>query len=209
MGRRVVAASVARRPLATRFGEHRGALLSSQALVALAAFSALLGHPGDAAPAAYVPLLNPLDLGQLGLLACAARWCADRDAPVALAQRRMVVLAAAAFALATAATLRAAHQLGGVPWNDALWSSNLAQAALTVVWSVLGVLAWVSGSRRGQRALWLAGALLMGVVLAKLLLVDRSHLGNLFGIGSFIAYGLLCTLIGYLAPAPPREEGGT
>jgi len=42
-------------------------------------------------------------------------------------------------------------------------------------------------------------------VLAKLLLIDRSHLGNLFGIASFIAYGLLCTVIGYLAPAPPRR----
>jgi uncharacterized membrane protein len=38
------------------------------------------------------------------------------------------------------------------------------------------------------------------------LLVDRSHLGNLFGIASFIAYGLLCTVIGYFAPAPPRGD---
>lgn len=62
------------------------------------------------------------------------------------------------------------------------------------------------GSRRGQRTLWLAGALLMAVVLAKLLLVDRQHLGNLLGIVSFIAYGLLCTVVGYLAPAPPRAS---
>jgi uncharacterized membrane protein len=45
----------------------------------------------------------------------------------------------------------------------------------------------------------------MGVVLLKLLLIDRSHLGNLFGIVSFIAYGLLCTAVGYFAPAPPRR----
>jgi uncharacterized membrane protein len=97
------------------------------------------------------------------------------------------------------------HQLGGAPWNDSLWESNLAQTSLTVVWSLLGVFGWVRGSRRGQRVLWLAGAVLMGVVLAKLLLVDRAHLGNLFGIASFIAYGLLCTVIGYFAPAPPRS----
>ena len=90
-------------------------------------------------------------------------------------------------------------------WDEHLWSSNLAQTSLTVVWSALGVFGWVLGSRRGQRLLWLAGAVLMGVVLAKLLLVDRTHLGNLFGIASFIAYGLLCTVIGYFAPAPPRE----
>jgi len=42
-------------------------------------------------------------------------------------------------------------------------------------------------------------------VLAKLLLVDRGNLGDLLGIGAFIAYGLLCTLVGWLAPAPPRR----
>jgi uncharacterized membrane protein len=45
----------------------------------------------------------------------------------------------------------------------------------------------------------------MGIVLAKLLLIDRTHLGSAFGIASFIAYGLLCTVIGYFAPAPPRN----
>ena len=34
--------------------------------------------------------------------------------------------------------------------------------------------------------------------------VDRGHLGNLLGIASFMAYGLLCTAVGYFAPAPPR-----
>jgi uncharacterized membrane protein len=62
------------------------------------------------------------------------------------------------------------------------------------------------GSTRGSRPLWLAGAVLMGIVLAKLLLIDRTHLGSGFGIASFIAYGLLCTIIGYFAPAPPRES---
>lgn len=92
-----------------------------------------------------------------------------------------------------------------MPWNEGLLSGSLAQTSLTVTWSVLGVLGWVIGSRRGQRMLWLGGAVLMGVVLAKLVFVDRQHLGNLLGIGSFIAYGLLCTVVGYLAPAPPRR----
>jgi uncharacterized membrane protein len=151
-------------------------------------------------------LLNPVELVQLGVLALGARWLADPDAPRDVASRRALLLAGAGFLFITAATLRATHQLGGIAWDEHLWSSNLAQTSLTVVWSVLGVLGWVLGSRRGHRTLWLAGALLMGVVLAKLLLVDRSHLGNLFGIASFIAYGLLCTVIGYFAPAPPREE---
>ena len=85
-----------------------------------------------------------------------------------------------------------------------MFSSGLVQTSLTVVWSLLGVVGWILGARRGQRGLWLAGAVLMAVVLAKLVLVDRGHLGNLLGIASFIAYGLLCTAVGYFAPAPPR-----
>ena len=103
-------------------------------------------------------------------------------------------------------TLRGVHHWGGVAWQGDMLSTSLAQTSLTVVWSVLGVLGWVLGSRRGQRGLWLAGALLMGIVLAKLVLVDRQHLGNLLGIASFIAYGLLCTAVGYFAPAPPRSD---
>jgi len=111
---------------------------------------------------------------------------------------------AAGFVFVTAATLRGVHHLGGAPWDERIVSSMLAQTSLTVVWSVLGVVGWVQGSRRGSRPLWLAGAVLMGIVLAKLLLIDRTHLGSGFGIASFIAYGLLCTVIGYFAPAPPR-----
>ncbi len=191
-------------PLSTRFAEHRPALLISQASIAGIAFVMLLWHAGASVPLPFIPVFNPVELAQIGVLACVARWLADPDAPAELAARRSMWLAAAGFAFVTAATLRGVHHLGGVPWDDNLWSSNLAQTSLTVVWSVLGVIGWVQGSRRGNRMLWLAGALLMGVVLAKLLLVDRTHLGNLFGIASFIAYGLLCTVIGYFAPAPPR-----
>ncbi len=193
-------------PLMARFADYRGALLATQSLIASMAFVMLLWHVGASAPLPFIPVLNPVELAQIGVLACLARWLADRDAPAEIAARRPMLLAAVGFAFVTAATLRGAHHLGGVPWDDNLWSSNLAQTSLTVVWSVLGVLGWVHGSRRGNRMLWLAGAVLMGVVLAKLLLVDRTHLGNLFGIASFIAYGLLCTVIGYFAPAPPRAS---
>ena len=87
-----------------------------------------------------------------------------------------------------------------------MFDSGLVQASLTIAWSLLGVGGWILGSRRGHRTLWLAGAVLMGVVLAKLLLVDRGHLGNLPGILSFIVFGVMCTVVGYVAPAPPRPR---
>ncbi|MBJ6983235.1 DUF2339 domain-containing protein [Luteimonas sp. MC1750] len=166
-----------------------------------------LRDAGDSAPLPWLPLVNPLDLVQLAALGLFARWLWSSQAP-AFARRRVALLSSAGFLLVTCITLRAVHHWGGVPWGEGLWSTSLAQTALTVVWSVLGVAGWIGGSRRGQRVLWLAGAVLMAVVLAKLVLVDRQHLGDLLGIGSFIAYGLLCTLVGWFAPAPPRAPPG-
>ncbi|MBP6798468.1 MAG: DUF2339 domain-containing protein [Luteimonas sp.] len=161
---------------------------------------------GDAAPLPWIPVLNPLELAQAAALVLLARWLWSDAAPRALHGMRVTLLSIAGLAWITAVTLRAVHHWGGIAWDDGLVSSSLAQTSLTVVWSLLGVVGWIAGSRRGQRTLWLAGAILMGVVLAKLLLVDRQHLGGPLGIGSFIAYGLLCTLVGYFAPAPPRAS---
>ena len=162
---------------------------------------------GAASPLPWLPVLNPMELAQLASLILLLHWLwTDRGA---LSQRWIVLLAALAFVWISSVVLHAVHHWGGLAWDAQLLSSSLAQTSLSITWSVLGVLGWVLGSRRGQRQLWLAGAILMGVVLAKLVVVDRQHLGNLLGIGSFIAYGLLCTGVGYLAPAPPRRMSET
>ena len=189
-------------PLGERFDDWRGRLLSVVFIVLGLWWLASLFNAGAATPLPWLPVLNPLELAQLAALVLALRWQLG-DART-LSPRRLMVLAALAFIWITSVVLHAVHHWGGEPWGDALLSTSLAQTSLTVVWSVLGVLGWVIGSKRGQRMLWLAGAVLMGVVLAKLVFVDRQHLGNLLGIGSFIAYGLLCTAVGYFAPAPPR-----
>ncbi len=159
--------------------------------------------PGDAAPLLWLPVLNPAELGQWLSLLLLARWLYSDQASQALLGIRMPLLSLATFVALTSVVLHGVHQWGGLSWNASMMRFSLAQTSLTVLWSVLGVIAWVWGSRRGQRVLWMVGAVLMGVVLAKLVVVDRQHLGNLLGIASFIAYGLLCTVVGYLAPAPP------
>ena len=166
-----------------------------------------LPQPAPSAPLAWLPLLNPLELAQLLAIGLAAAWLWSEDAPADLRRVRTGVVALAGFLLLSASTLRGVHHWGGIAWDAGLPSTSLAQTSLTVVWSVLGVIGWIVGSRRGRRGLWLASAVLMGVVLAKLLLVDRQHLGGMLGIVSFIAYGVLCTIVGYLAPAPPRTAG--
>ncbi|HOZ23774.1 MAG TPA: DUF2339 domain-containing protein [Thermomonas sp.] len=190
-------------PLGEAFDGWRGRLLAVLFAVLGLWWLVSLFDAGAASPLPWLPVLNPMELVQLAVLVLALRW--QLPAGGRLSSSRIVLLSGLAFAWITSVVLHAVHHWGGVAWNDGLLSSSLAQTSLTVVWSVLGVIGWVLGSRRGQRMLWLAGAVLMGVVLAKLVLVDRQHLGNLLGIGSFIAYGLLCTVVGYLAPAPPRS----
>ncbi|MBD9369392.1 DUF2339 domain-containing protein [Xanthomonas sp. XNM01] len=192
-------------PLGTGFDAWRAAWQTTCFAILAAGWMLALTQPAGAAPLPWLPLLNPLELAQLAALLLAARWLWSPAAPAPLRHWRLALVAAAGFVLVTVSTLRGVHHWGGLAWAPELLSGSLAQTALTVLWSALGVVGWVVGSRRARRGLWLAGAVLMGVVLAKLVLVDRQHLGNLLGIASFIVYGLLCTVIGYLAPAPSRQ----
>ena len=122
------------------------------------------------------------------------------------AEFRARALAAAGVVLLTAITLRGAHFLGGVPWSDAMWTSPLAQAALSISWTTASrrCAAMLLGKRRGSRAVWFGGAALMGVVLVKLLLIDRQFLHDLPAIIGVLVVGILLVAVGYFAPVPPR-----
>ncbi|HET8818719.1 MAG TPA: DUF2339 domain-containing protein [Xanthomonadaceae bacterium] len=191
-------------PFASRFEGWRGELHRWVMVLLAIGWLLALREPGDSAPLPWVAIANPLDLAQLATLALVAAWLRTPGGASPWTPRRVQGLAGAAFGLTTVIVLRGCHHWGGVAWAPSMFDTGLVQAALTVAWSLLGVGGWILGSRCGHRGLWLAGAVLMGVVLAKLLLVDRQHLGNLPGILSFIAYGVMCTVVGYLAPAPPR-----
>jgi uncharacterized membrane protein len=184
-------------------------LCAAAAILALAWFAGLFVD-GDPSPLTYIPLFNPLELPQLGFLLLLLLWyrqaLADGEA-ITSSETRARVLSVAAVLLLTAMTLRAAHFLGGVPWSDALWTSPLAQAALSIVWTVAGIAAMLLGKRRGSRAVWIGGGALMGVVIVKLLLIDRQHLQDLTAIVGVLVVGILLVGVGYFAPVPPRAAG--
>ncbi len=165
---------------------------------------------GDARPLPYAPVLNPLEIGQGIALLALALWA--RALPAAWRARvpRPALVAAmgvTAFALVTGLVLRACHHGAGIPWNeDALWASTLAQAALSVTWAAIGVALMMTGHRTTRRAVWLAGAGLLGVVVAKLFLVELADRGSLYRIVSFIVVGALMLVVGYFAPMPPRRD---
>jgi uncharacterized membrane protein len=170
------------------------------------AFAVGLFLEGSAAPLSFLPVLNPLELALLGLGALGYGLAGEFAATRALRRLWPVF----AFALVTMATLRAVHHLHGEPWSSGILDSSFTHASLTVVWSLLGVGSWILGSRRGDRQVWMGGAVLMGIVLLKLITVDRGYMGNIPGIISFIAVGLLLVGVGWIAPSPPKlaDRGG-
>ncbi len=195
-------APLARRPLPTSV--HDGLLAATMLFIVLALLASL-AEAGNAAPLPWLPLLNPLELAQI-LALLIIFTCARSGRPLLLPTPLGLGLTLG-FLLITTMALRGVHQLGGAEWHiAALMQDARAQAALTITWTGLGTLAWVMGSRRGKYELWMAGALLLGLVLLKLLLVDRTYLSTVAGILSFLAFGLLSIAIGYLAPAPPRRR---
>lgn len=172
---------------------------------------ALLFVGGDVGSMPWLPLFNPLAILQGTILATVWWWFKDRkdqaqgnNKPFVMPCHGMI-MPALVLVLISVMTLRFVHHYAEISWGASLFTFSVTQMALTLIWSILGVLTWIIGSRRESRPLWLSGALLMSVVLVKLVLIDRGHLGNLFGILSFFAYGMLCVIVGYFAPMPPAE----
>ncbi|MDR5902262.1 DUF2339 domain-containing protein [Halomonas icarae] len=197
------------RPLSEPAMAWRGSLSAGVLLMLVLAWVVLLLRPGTPSPLPWLPFANPLALVQWAALLLAWQLWRGGFWPAAPARLAPVLLGSMAFILLTVELLRGAHLAGGAPWSPAMLELGLVQTGLTLLWSLLGVAGWVLGSRRRQRTLWRLSALLMAVVLVKLVVVDRQHLGNLLGIASFIGYGLLCIGVGYFAPAPPRRQEKT
>ena len=169
-------------------------------------------HDGRSDPLPYFPLLNALDLGHvLAALALAAGWLALRRTPqvpeaMVPGRRAAWVAGVVAFVWLNGMLLRTLHHWAGVPYDFAgVRRSVLAQASLSVFWSLLALALMVYATRNARRGVWMVGAGLMAVVVAKLFLVDLSQVGGIERIVSFIAVGILMLVIGYFSPVPPRK----
>jgi uncharacterized membrane protein len=168
---------------------------------------------GTAEPLPFLPLANPVDVTTCAALLLIARWLAtvwraspgvyDRDL-----QRGMIgALAAVAFAWLNAVLLRTMHHWNDVPYQlPALMADTTVQAALSIFWTVIALVAMLWANRSGLRVVWFAGAGLMAVVLGKLFLVDLVHVGTLARIVSFLVVGGLMLVIGYFSPLPPKSR---
>jgi uncharacterized membrane protein len=166
---------------------------------------------GNAEPLPYVPLINPLELGLLFALFGVYVW--SRSAMPQLAVRKdyaafatQGVAGASLFVFFTALVMRTAHHWSGVPFElDPLLESMRVQAGLSIVWTLMALGLMIGGHLRRRREVWLIGAALIGVVVAKLFFVELSNRGGLARIVSFIGVGVLLLVVGYFAPLPPKR----
>lgn len=206
------------RRVAWPLGVHREAYVGF-ASVGLALYLAIwsletnFSLPGNSTPLPFVPLLNPLDLAELFVLLVLLRFWLHlrraalpnfedvKPAPV------FASLAVLAFIWLNAALLRAIHHLAGIPFQpEALLRSTLVETAISIFWTVLALTTMLAATRSGARIVWLTGAGLLCVVIAKLFLVDLSRIGTVERIISFVGVGLLMLIIGYFSPLPPASD---
>ncbi|MCC6196744.1 MAG: DUF2339 domain-containing protein [Burkholderiales bacterium] len=182
-------------------------------LLALWSVGASVLGAGDPAPLPYIPLVNPLDLTQAIVLVALATWAlmARRDDPAFAAAvphgAVIAVLCVLGFLWINAIALRTLHFAYDIAYTPgALWRSTLVQAVLSLLWSAVALATMAIATRRQWRAAWIAGAVLLGVVVVKLFVVELAQTGTITRIVSFIGVGLLLLLVGYLAPVPPRRK---
>jgi uncharacterized membrane protein len=170
-----------------------------------------LVQDGGMAPLPYLPLLNPLDLSTgfalvlaVGIARLRAREAAD--APH-VGRKLLAALAFGTWVWFNLILLRsAAHYLGIAYRADALAESQVVQAMLSLVWSASALVLMRFAARRAWRRAWSTGAGLLGIVVAKLFLVDLASHGSMARVVSFVGVGLLMLLVGYLAPFPRNGE---
>lgn len=183
------------------------------AWLALWCFGANWHGEGRADPLPYVPLLNPLDLALAGTMLLIAWWWVTllrrglRENSTAHGQLALASWGALWFALLNGMLLRGLHHWGDVPWDfGAMLASRLVQSALSLFWTLIALALMLIATRRAARGLWMIGAVLMAVVVAKLFLIDLSNVGGIERVVSFIGVGVLMLVIGYFAPVPPKAE---
>ncbi len=174
-----------------------------------------IDKPGNPDPLPYIPVLNPFDLATLFAMLTAMLSLAvirretARDAGIADTSNLKPyqwMLAAAFFIMTTTALVRGVHHYTGVAWQShTLFDSLVVQTSLSIYWGLLGFIGMIWGARRQRRSIWLVGAGFMALVIVKLFLVDLGNTGTVERIISFLGIGALLLVVGYFAPAPPRQ----
>lgn len=163
----------------------------------------------DGGSLSRLPLLNPLDLIQLGIFALLGLWL-WRVQQLRSGQPLPWLKTGAGITLfvwLNGVLLRTLHHWNNVPYKARdLLASMQVQTSLSIFWTLLACSLMLTATRRQLRPLWFSGAGLLAVVVGKLFLIDLSRVSGIERIISFIGVGILLLLIGYFSPLPPKEH---
>lgn len=171
-----------------------------------------LSNTGDAWPLPYIPLFNPLDITQMIVFIVGFSWFVRvKKLEFAITWPENLnkvygLVTITVFIWMNAVLLRTMHHWVGIDFSfDAMYSSVLVQASLSIFWGLLGLGSMVLAARLKTRIVWIAGAIMLAVVVIKLFIVDLSNTGTIERIISFIVVGVLLLVVGYLSPVPPAR----
>jgi uncharacterized membrane protein len=173
-------------------------------------FLVTLFFPGNPAPLPfYIPIINPLDLEEAFCIVLFLLWQSylmkQDDLPAMRKPALFVIIDTAVFLFTITVAARSAHFYGGVPYRQ-VFDSGIFNLCLFILWAVYGIGHIIGGFKWSRRKVWIAGAVLTVVDVAKLLILDMAGTGAITRIISFFIAGLLLLFIGWAAPLPPMEK---
>ncbi|MGB3686217.1 MAG: DUF2339 domain-containing protein [Ornithinimicrobium sp.] len=167
-------------------------------------------RPPGSADVAYLPLLNPVDVAQIAVLVTLVTWWRQvSEAGTGRVPRRYGwwVLCGVSFVWLSTVVLRTLSAWADIAYDlEVLWSSDLAQASVSILWTLIALTAMVLANRHQWRRVWGAAASVLGVVVAKLFLVDMRGSDTLGTVIAFLAVGVLLLIAGYVSPLPPKRS---
>lgn len=211
------------------YKRYSGSILA--VVLALWSFAAIFDK-GTSDPLPWLPLLNPIDVTVMIIFITLFKWWqssavvfteqkATQESSLETPDKNFVSInrkifnkrlfvmgfAVLAFLWLNFTLFRVAHHWFAIPYNEnAMYASSLVQTAVSILWAFTGVVLTLFASRKNNRLLWVIGAVLLGLVVLKLFIIDLSALGSLGRVISFLVVGILLTSIGYFAPLPDKNE---
>lgn len=165
-------------------------------------------------PIPYLPLLNPIDLVQLLALYTVVQWyrlhgnrLLEKLSGKSSSAVAIGLLAGFGFIWFNVLLLKTIHIITDISYQpEALFNSAIVQTSISITWTLIGLVVMMLASNKSLRPLWIVGASLTAIVVAKLFLLDLAGQGTIERIISFIVVGALLLVVGYFSPVPPAAK---
>ncbi len=199
-----------RLPAIARFGEAlQFPIIASLSLIlAIWSLGVNFTNSGDASPLPYLPFINPVDIAHIAWFVSTVRsFKIYRAYDSEQGRLAATALASLAFIWITAVLIRSLHHYLDIPFDlSAMSTDTRVQTAISILWTIIGMAAMLLASRRSFRNAWIAGAVLIGIVLVKMFFIDLGASGTVERIISFLVVGSLLVAMGYFSPIPEKEN---